>query len=503
MSDVLYTPSEWGKIFHSLRTDEALGAGSAGPGKSLVLLMDPMEQVALEHNRCLEAKHPYPLRWGDSSARIVHFRRTMPMLTHTMDRAARFFPRIDPDCSFDKQRHTYTFKSGLKYQFAHCAESNDHEGYQSSEYSGMYFDELVQFEEEQYHALRVRVRSSDPLLSKMLKVRAASNPFFRREAGSTTSVSDPHWVRKRFVDPAPKGGVVLKKVMRMRDGRDETVTRIYLPATLYDNPDPDFVKQYEVKLMDSPPHIRQAMLYGDWYVNPGSFYGDDWIREVHICAPFKIPGDWRIIRGMDWGYKSFGCIMWAAIDYDGNMIVFKEFMFRMLDARQVAERVREYEKAMGLWRNGSSGITGPADTQLWERRGETGKTKAQEFAEVGVGWTKADKRSRARNAQLFLTRLRDRRAMVPGIMFFETCETAVKTIPGIQADVNDPECPVDGGDDHAHDVVGYLCAYASHAGVGTSRDSVKDRAERAEDDEDKDLELSTGRGKLGYGNRVE
>lgn len=364
-------------------------------------------------------------------------------------------------------------------------------------------DELTQFEGEQYDALRVRVRSADPVLSGMLKVRSASNPFFRREAGVNLKIRDPHWVRKRFVDPAPKGGVILKRTYTMRDGRKETKTRIYLPATLYDNPDPEFVKQYEVTLMDSPPHIRQAMLYGDWYVNPGSYYGDDWIRSEHVCAPFKVPSDWRIFRAMDWGFKAWGVIGWWALDYDNNLICIREFSFRGMDAKKVAERVKSIEIGMGLWRRGMSGITGPADTQLWEQRGDTGKTKAQEFAEVGVSWTKADKRSRAHNAQRMLTRMQDRRAKVPGVMFFETCEGCIRTIPAIQADRDDPEAPAEGGDDHWHDMACYACAYASNDFVGTSKGAISSRAEREDEDEDRDIEVSTGRGRLGYGSSVE
>ena len=41
--------SPWGNEFHSLAVDEALGGGSAGPGKSLALLMDPSPQMVVEH----------------------------------------------------------------------------------------------------------------------------------------------------------------------------------------------------------------------------------------------------------------------------------------------------------------------------------------------------------------------------------------------------------------------------------------------------------------------
>ena len=47
-----YQASDWQKEFHELATDEALAGGSAGPGKSMALLMDPMDQVWVEEQRC-------------------------------------------------------------------------------------------------------------------------------------------------------------------------------------------------------------------------------------------------------------------------------------------------------------------------------------------------------------------------------------------------------------------------------------------------------------------
>lgn len=364
------------------------------------------------------------------------------------------------------------------------------------------FDELVQFEEDQYENITSRVRSSDPMLRTMLKVRSASNPFFRREGKVNLSIRDPHWVRKRFVDPHPPGGRIMKRTLKRADGSTTYKTRIYLPATLYDNPDPQFVQDYEATLLDKPAHIRNAMLYGDWYVTPGSHYGDDWDRRIHTCREFRIPSDWRIFRSMDWGFKTHGCVHWWAIDYDGNMFCIREMSFRMKKADAVAQMVKEVEKSMGIWGARGSSITGPADTQIWEERGDTGLSKVQEFSSAGVGWVRANKKSRARNSQHFLIRIKDRRAGVPGIIFFETCTDAIKTIPGIQSDPHDPDAPAEGGDDHWHDSVLYACSYASTKNVGSSRDMCKKRLADDDNDDEPDFALST-RGKYGYGSKVE
>jgi hypothetical protein len=119
--------------------------------------------------------------------------------------------------------------------------------------------------------------------------------------------------------------------------------------------------------------------------------------------------------------------------------VFRELYFSKRRVSQVAERVKEIEIEEGLWdtKANRSTITGPADTQLWEDRGDSvGVTKAQEFASVGIPWVRADKRSRQRNAERLYDLLCDHNdgATNPGIVFFDTCRKILTTLPAIPSD---------------------------------------------------------------------
>lgn len=502
MADFLYKPSEWGALFHSLNTHEALGAGAAGPGKSMVLLFDPLQQLDAESRRCLDKKHPYHIGWGDSEGWALHLRRESVMLDQTLERAHRFFTAIDPDLKYSAEHMRFTFRCGFKYQFGHCKDPGDWEKYQSNQYTYIGYDELTQFTKEQYMQINTRLRTSDPVLKTMLKIRAMSNPFCKFE-GSTKITQDVHWVRERFVDPHPSGKKLIVKKLKKADGTVIERTRIYLPATLYDNPDKEFVRQYEENLLDKPEHIRQAMLYGNWYVAPGSHYGDDWNPQIHVCKPFKIPSHWRRTRAMDWGYKSLGVVLWGALDEEDTLYVEREFSFRMMKVPDVCKRIKAIEKEMGIWvsvaSGGRSGIPGFADTQIWEERGETGKQKAQEFQENGIYWQRADKRSRIKNSQRFSARLRDHNQLStrPGIVFFETCRDSIRTIPVIPSNPNNIEEPMEGGDDHHHDTVMYLCAGVSRDGIGVSKDSVEDLEDQMEDPV-----IDIDRGRTGYGDSL-
>lgn len=481
--DVIYRPSEWQQLFHSCRVWELLGAGAQGPGKSLALLMDAMPIIQVEHERCHNKKHKHPLRWGESVARILHLRRTRPMLTQTIDRAKRIFPRVDPDVHWDEETTTFTFKSGLKYQFGHCKDPDSWQAYESNEYIAIYWDELNQFNEEQYVRINARCRTDDPVLKQKdadgrylyMRIRSCSNPTVRLgnpdEGGF--QLKDPSWVRRRFVDPDRNGKVIFRRSITLEDGSVEFRERMYLPATIEDNPSKSFRDHQKTTLaLTMPPHLVQALLYGDWYVSAASHFAEEWDARIHVVAPFRVPPDWRFFRSMDWGYKSPGIIGWYAMDEDEDLYLTYEFKFRKMLAPVVAGHVKRIEKKLGLWdeRGKRSRITGPADNQIFRNDGREGRTIAESFEAEGIPWVKAAQGtgSRENNAGLIAERMKDHEdgTTKPGLMLFSTCNETIIILPSIQTDPNNSEAPLEGGDDHAYDQLQYAVAYASNGRAG-------------------------------------
>jgi hypothetical protein len=427
--------------------DELLGAGSAGPGKSLVLLMDPMFLVPIEHERMKRKE----FRPGHSTCKILHLRRQLNELGETVGRARRLFPYLDEDVKFKEVdgKQTATFASGMQVIFGGCKDLHDYVQYQGHEYVRIYYDELGEFEQEQYEQINTRNRSSDPVLSQFVCIRAATNPV-------------SNWVRDTFYDPAPKGRAIIRRKIRRPNGEISFVTRMFLPATLYDNPDKAFVRQYELKLLSRPTHIRNSLLYGEWYSILGGYYADAWRKDLHVIRPFKIPGHWPRFKILDWGFKQHGCCLWFAVDEDGNLICEREFIFRLMVPGKVAERIRQIEEDMGLWGKHAarSKVPGFADTNLWEDRGSAAESKAEVMARAGVPFRPVDKSDKTKNAQRFYERLIDHHdgTTLPGIVFFEDCRETVRVIPGIMPDPNDTETPLKTEGDHPHDCVLYACA---------------------------------------------
>jgi hypothetical protein len=446
---------------------------------SMVLLTDPLEQVWIEHIRCQQEKVPdtvpgdikalieqSPLKWGHSEGWILHLRRTMPRLEETIQRSHRMFKQIDPAADWNDKKSTWTFSSGIKYTFGHCKDRNDYNNYLGRQYSYLGWDELVEFNKEQYDFISSRLRTGDRVLQHFLKNRSMSNPRLGGNKGEDISIDDPAWVKRYFVDPWPDGNKTLVKKIVRKDGTIEHITRRYMPATLYDNPDPIFVKQYEAQLLSRPKHIRDVYLYGKWDTIMGSFLEEIWNPSIHICKPFKIPTNWPIFRSCDWGFRSNGIIGWYAISPEGTIYKFFEVVFKEKTADYAALNiVKPFEQKNKLWHpEKGSLIIGPADTQLWEERGDSPKTKYQLFSENGVNWVYADKKSREDNAEAVVSRLQDHAnfTKVPGLVFFENCKASIQSIPSLETDPNNIEVPKKGGFDHPWDETSYACKYAKN-----------------------------------------
>lgn len=514
MSSVVYQPSQWGTEYHSLTLDEALGAGSAGPGKTTVLVHEPDFQIVVESLRMQRKSADEliggmgfpeklahlmaanPLERGGSKGFALFVRRELGHSDQVWDILKKNLKRIDPGAQQNEQRKTITYSSGYRYKLGHCANSGDWDQYLGDEFTIIMFDELVAFDQEQYDQICTRLRTSDPVLRELLKIRAMSNPYYKRE-GNTAQVKDPHWVRRRFVDDAPEGRRVLyEEYKHPQTGEKIRKSRIYLPAKLTDNPDKGFQEVYLRQLIDKPAHIRQALIEGDWYIVAGAFFSDDFITRLHKVSQFKIPSDWKRFRSMDWGFKKPGCVHWYAMDPDGNLVVEREMTFRLKNAQQVAEDIREIERSMGLWDGRRSLLSGPADTQLWEERGDTGETKAESMAKVGVTWVPANKKSRQANAGHVMKRLTDHEngSRIPGLRIFDCCEKLLQTLPTIPPDPDNPEEPLKTDDGHWYESLSYACSYASRGNAGISM-----RRPRGRDDDDDSPAPRGSRGRHGYG----
>lgn len=76
----------------------------------------------------------------------------------------------------------------------------------------------------------------------------------------------------------------------------------------------------------STDRIRRE-IYGDFDSFEGQVYSE-FRRDTHVVKPFRIPDEWTKIAGVDHGYRNPAAWVWGAVDYDGNIYIYREFYER-------------------------------------------------------------------------------------------------------------------------------------------------------------------------------
>lgn len=445
-----------------------LGGGGAGGSKTYMGARLYLKQWQVEHRRFEEARSR-----GEhfvSKGHALFLRRTVPEVLQVISEFKSYWPRLDAGGRWSEKYLLWEASSGYKVQFGSCKDDNDWEKFYGGSYSLIVLDEARQFTVKQITELDTRIRVGDPVLGEMLQLYMLTNPM-----GRETKV----WMRKTFVEAAPPETTVVKRV-KLRDGRITERTQVYIPSNLFDNPALVADGEYEATLSSHSQEQRRALLENDWYVEEGSWIGEDWTAE-HVIEPFPIPRGWHKLKSHDYGLVAKGPVHWYAVDPEGGMVCYRAVTFRGLTVQQVANAIRKIEVAAGEWdlAEDCSLIRGPADATLWGRTGEGAETRGEQLVRLGTGLRRAKNTYgtyRRDAADQIRMRLRSRvpdpfdttgTKTVPALRFFKTTEHTVRgkfgpertgptiTIPQLQADEVEHDVWDTKGDDHDCDALGY------------------------------------------------
>ena len=221
--------------FLLLDIPEARYGGAAGGGKSDALLMAALQYVHVPGYAALLLRKTYA---------------DLALPGALMSRAIEWL--APSDAQWKGAGKEWVFPSGATLTFGYLDTENSHFRYQSSEFQFIGFDELTQFRETQYRYLFSRLRRLEGQ-TVPLRMRAASNP------GGVGH----EWVRERFIDV---------------DKEEES--RLFIPATLSDNPYLDR-DTYLNSLSQLDPITRQQLLHGDWTARQaGGMFQREWLPLV-------------------------------------------------------------------------------------------------------------------------------------------------------------------------------------------------------------------------------
>lgn len=215
------------------QADETLFGGSRGGGKT------DTGQVWL-----IEPKYITNPRYA-----ALVIRRNSNDLNDWIDRAKKMYAPLKPKVT--GQQPEFRFPSGAVIRTGHLKDESAYEKYQGHEYQKILIEELTKIpRESDYEKLIASARSTIPNLPA--RVFATTNP----------DGPGHDWVKKRWRCDEPD-----KKIRKHKDSTTNLErTRLFIPATVFDNPtlmqnDPTYVAQL-ASIQD--PLLRKQWLEGSW-----------------------------------------------------------------------------------------------------------------------------------------------------------------------------------------------------------------------------------------------
>ncbi len=386
--------------------------------------------------------------------------------------------------------HDIRFWNGAHISLNHLQYKKDVYKHSGRQIHGLLYDEATQFEPEQYKFLTYSVMR----LGGWEPPAHMKNMFPFAWSGANPGGPGHHLFKEGWVDNGP---YVITQMPKEQGG----MRRQFIPSRAEDNPallanDPEYLDRLEGS---GDVALVRALREGDWEVVAGSMYGDVFRKTLHgrpwhVHPGFRIPESWPLWRGGDDGYENESAIYWGTEDPDkGTIYVIDEIYQKGLLADELGFRILEGDHSIPM-QDAQGGPTfnqevlrGSYDSNAFaetgvgsSRKNEKAITRGEQMNRIGCKWIPVEKwpGSRVAGAQnlhrllspnkkapfmlnedggKILDRhgvpLRDR----PGLVFFERCVNAIKTIPALSRDEKDPE-DVDQGqkNTHAYDGVRYL-----------------------------------------------
>ena len=250
-------------------------------------------------------------------------------------------------------------------------------------------------------------------------------------------------------NPGEIGHVWVKKIWIDREftNEDPDPDEIHFVQCLpTDNP--HLAKGYIEELKKLPEKLRKAYLEGNWDVFEGQFFME-WDKNKHVVRPFKIPDNWKKFRTIDVGGRNgITCCYWCAVDYDGQVWVYREHYGTGMDSDEHARRITELSE-------GEKYQYTVIDNSAFDKIGLP-ETTAEIYIKNGVNDLVPCSKKRIMGWDIMHQYLRWDKDHEPRMKFFDVCVNAIKTIPMLIHDDKKPEDVDTRGLDHSGDSIRYI-----------------------------------------------
>jgi hypothetical protein len=390
----------------------------------------------------------------------IFFRRELPQLEAAIARTKEIY--IPLGWTWQEQKKTFTAPNGATLKFRSLDRDADAEKYQGHDYTDIYFEELTNYP------------SPRPINRLRGTNRSANNVPCQFHATGNPGGPGHHWVKERYIDPAPSGYTLIKE--KLPNGKIHE--RVFIPAKLFDNKrltdsDPEY--ENNLYLAGSEALVR-AWLMGDWNVIEGAFF-DCW-SPIMVHRPFLVPAGWTKIVSFDWGSaKPFSVGWWAIVTDDyttsegillprGYALRYREWYGKKspdvglkMSAEVVGDGIRDRTtEKISDWVADPACFKEDGGPSHAERMGLNFRpgdnARVAQRGHMG-GWDQM--RSRMVGTRTYSPEGVLQNDGLPMMGCFNTCADSIRTIPALQHDQNKAEDLDTNSEDHAADEWRYFC----------------------------------------------
>ena len=374
-------------------------------------------------------------------AKGVFFRHTLPQLEEAIARSQQIYTPLG--AKWLEQAKTWKFANGAVLKFRFLERDKDAENYQGHSYTRLYFEELTNWADPA------------PIFKVMATLRSGAGVPCRMRASANPGGPGHHWVKQRYIDPAPNGYTpIVDKVTGQ--------TRVFIPSKLTDNRilttnDPEYINRLRGSGSEA---LVRAWVNGDWSVIDGAFFSQ-FDPDKHTIKPFAIPAHWVRFRSFDWGSSKPFAVYWFAVADGttkhprGSLIVYREWYGCAEGKANVGLKMKNVDIAKGIRKRELSGERiefSKADPAIFANDG--GESIAEQFAGAGVIWQRADN-TRIVGWKQVADRLEGNGEGLPMLYIFNTCAHLIRTLPALQHDRHNAEDIDTDSEDHAADALRY------------------------------------------------
>lgn len=487
--------------------------GTRGPGKTDTQLMRYRARVG----------QGYGAFW-----RGIIFDREYKNLDDLISKSMRWFPEFGDGARFlsSKSDYRWVWPTGEELLFRAIKKETDYWGYHGQEFPFIGWNELTKYPLDTLYEMMMSCNRSSfrpqdhPVTidgdyyreTGVVRLidpddRRAQQHFLPEIPLEVFATTNPYgvghnWVKKRFINIAPPGKVVEKRINvfnpRTQQREDVVKRQVHIFGSYKENRflAPEYIAELETM---SDPNKRRAWLMGDWDVTAGGMFDDLWDRTQHVVRPFLIPPTWRITRSFDYGFSHPFSVGWWAHS-DGSDIqmpdgtwrsTVKGDQFRIAEwygwsgkanvglrmlATDIAAGIIERELKMGLYGRVKPGA---ADNSIWDV--ENGNSIAADMLKGvkikgsmyrGVEWRRTDKSPGSRKAgwkklRAYLENALRKYILLPngvrvpiprekpGIFVFDCCTMFIELVPSLPRDEDDQDDVDTESEDHIGDEVRY------------------------------------------------